>query len=89
MSKSGGESKLTRKIVVKAMIVASLVGLMVPALVVLMVFIALVAFSGFHAILRAVLMVVFGLAGLGLGTLAYMKVLPRITPKELRERGRR
>ena len=83
------DEKLSKKLIIKAMVIASFAGLIVPGLVVLMVFIALYAFAGLNIIARAVLMVVFGLMGLGLGTAIYIKLLPYVTPKELKERARK
>ena len=83
------DEKLSKKLIIKAMIIASFVGLVVPSFVVLMVFVALYAFADLNIIVRAVLMIIFGLMGLGLGTAIYIKLLPYITPKELKERAKK
>ncbi len=83
------DEKLSKKLIIKAMVIASFAGLVVPGFVVLMVFVALYAFADLNIIVRAVLMIIFGLMGLGLGTAIYIKLLPYITPKELKERTKK
>lgn len=81
--------RLSKRLIIKAMVIASFVGLVIPAFVILMVFVALYTFADLNIIVRAVLMIVFGLIGLGLGTVIYIKLLPYVTPKELKERARK
>ena len=83
------DEKLSKKLIIKAMVIASFAGLVVPGFVVLMVFVALYAFADLNIIVRAVLMIIFGLMGLGLGTAIYIKLLPYVTPKELKERTKK
>ncbi len=77
---TGGDSvkARARRRVVKAMVKAFIVGLIVPLSVIALCMWAAFLFEGLHIFIRAFLMVLFGLAGLGLGTLVTLSVLERI-----------
>jgi len=68
-------TKTRRKKIVVAMIKASVVGLIVPLLVIALTMLAVFVFKELYIPIRAILMVLFGLAGLGLGTLVTLRIL--------------
>ncbi|MCS7140294.1 MAG: hypothetical protein N3F04_02715 [Candidatus Nezhaarchaeota archaeon] len=75
--------KVKRGTIIKAMILASIIGLTVPLSVVSFTLMALLIFESFNIFLRALLMIVFGLIGLGAGSIAYLRILNRVRPLDL------
>jgi len=78
MTRGYGIGARARKRVAKAMVKALIVGLLVPLSVIALCMLAAFLFKGLHAFVRAILMVLFGLAGLGLGTLVTLKILEKL-----------
>jgi len=67
-----------RRRVVKAMVKASIVGLIVPLSVITLCVWAAFLFEESHVFIRAFLMMLFGLAGLGLGTFITLRILEKM-----------
>jgi hypothetical protein len=86
MGSGGTKARVRRRTVVAAMVKASLIGLIVPLLVIAFTISAAFLFKEMNVLIRAPLMVLFGLAGLGLGTLATLKILERMRSLLLREK---
>lgn len=82
--------KAKKRAIVRAMILASIVGLIVPLFVISLTLMALIIFKSLNIVLKAVLMIIFGLAGLAIGSTIYLKILHRlhlpITPERNEER---
>jgi len=82
------KARAKRRTIVVAMIKASLIGLIVPLLVVALSMLAVFLFKELNILIRATLMVLFGLAGLGLGTYATLRILEeKIQPSLYSEEG--
>jgi hypothetical protein len=86
MGSGGTKARVRRRTVVVAMVKASLIGLTVPLLVIAFTISAAFLFKEMNVLIRASLMVLFGLAGLGLGTLATLKIVERMRSLLLREK---
>jgi len=69
------DAKAKRKKIIVAMVKASVIGLIVPLLVIALTMLAAFVFKELYIPIRAILMVLFGLAGLGLGTLVTLRIL--------------
>jgi uncharacterized membrane protein len=74
----GNEVKKIKRKIIVAMIKALVIGLIVPILVIALSMMAALLFKEFHIFVRATFMVLFGLAGLGLGTFITLKILERV-----------
>ncbi|MCC6042784.1 MAG: hypothetical protein LM598_04065 [Candidatus Verstraetearchaeota archaeon] len=82
---------MRRKVIVIVMVVIALIiGLVVPFLVIAFTILAALLFKDLDIFTRAILMVFFGLAGLGLGTLIALRILERMRlPPRLKEGEKR
>jgi len=82
--------KAKKRAIIRAMILASIVGLIVPLFVISLTLTALIIFKSLNIVLKAILMIIFGLAGLAIGSTIYLKILHRlqlpITPERNEER---
>jgi len=69
------KARMKRKVIVVAMVKASIVGLIVPLLVVALSILAAFLFRELHVFVRVMLMILFGLAGLGLGAYVALRII--------------
>jgi tellurite resistance protein TehA-like permease len=85
---SSAKARAKRRTIVVTMIKASLVGLIVPLLVVALSMLAAFLLKELNILIRATLMVLFGLAGLGLGTYVTLRILEeKVQPSLYSEEG--
>lgn len=81
-------SKLRKRTIIIAMLRAMTIGLIIPLFVISLLLIALFLFKTLNVFIRAALMMLFGLAGLGIGTVIFLKILGRmrLIPQSKKER---